>query len=695
MFGLLKLVRKVFKQIKSDLTPTQVAIGAALGVLMGLTPAGMHWIVLCMAALLFNCSMASFLLCFGLFKGLFLAIAPLAFQAGTWLLGGSVPAAEGLIAWLSEAPFFALMGYDRYLVAGGYVLALPLAALFFAGIYFGIKGYRTKVVEKIGASAWYEKGSKFFLFRMVRWIIAGAEKKEYEQKKRFILLRPFRSYMAVAIPVMLVALYLGTAFYVQYAIKDLAVGSIARAMKVNATFEEISYNFFSQKLTFKTFEMPDPKATKQNLFVVGEFEGDLGFLDLLAGRMHIEKLTLKDVQFNVRRDSDGALNITELPGVAPEENASSEEQSAWQEYLTWVQEHKDDADWTELYKKYMEYRERSEAAEAAEAAQEPAPLEYDPDLRWEYERTRPAFAIDHIEVANFSLVFHEESGDGGLPSLTSVGVKAQWISSMPGWNNEALVISANGKLDDGKTGTISLEFVISSPSTWEFRIDSVPLVKLKSLYEDSLPVVVEEGSVTLSSTGVITDGALDSSQNLKIEGLRISLKAGRQEILGLNAETSAVAVRGINAYGEKLPVVIGVAVGGTLASPEIHAGVPFLEIAKEGIKMLGEQELMKYVDQIEGQIGELKSAGMARVAPLEGDFKDAQAGVEKAIRTGDITDLEKTVEKTQKDLKDVKEVKDDAKKKVEDTKKTIKDAKDALGGLKDIFGGKKKKKDDD
>ena len=62
MLTLIKLVRNLFKQLKSDLTPTQIAVGVFFGAVAGLTPFGLHLLLIFTLALLVNCSMAACLL---------------------------------------------------------------------------------------------------------------------------------------------------------------------------------------------------------------------------------------------------------------------------------------------------------------------------------------------------------------------------------------------------------------------------------------------------------------------------------------------------------------------------------------------------------------------------------------------------------------------------------------------------------
>ena len=54
MLTLLKLIRNLFKQLKSDLTPSQIAVGAFLGMVAALTPFGVHLVLILTIALLVN-----------------------------------------------------------------------------------------------------------------------------------------------------------------------------------------------------------------------------------------------------------------------------------------------------------------------------------------------------------------------------------------------------------------------------------------------------------------------------------------------------------------------------------------------------------------------------------------------------------------------------------------------------------------
>ncbi len=192
----------------------------------------------------------------------------------------------------------------------------------------------------------------------------------------------------------------------------------------------------------------------------------------------------------------------------------------------------------------------------------------------------------------------------------------------------------------------------------------MPVVDWRAAYEKSVPVNVDGGQATLSTNAGILTGNIDGKLSLRIDQLKVSAKPGQKPILGLNAETSGYAIQGINAYGEKLPVEIAAGVTGPLEDPSIQAKMPFLEIAKKGMEMLGRKELQKYIDAVGGEVDALKKGVGDKLVPVQGD---AQKAVD-AIKTGDTKALEDTTKKAAEDAKALKD-KDELKKKAEDLKK--------------------------
>jgi uncharacterized protein (TIGR03546 family) len=668
------LVRKIFAQLKSDLTPTQLAVGAFLGALGGLTPFGFHFLLLFLLALLFNCSMASFLLVAAALKPLGFAFAGTSFSLGTSLLRGGGVYAD-LVAWASGAPFLAYLGFDRYVVAGGYALATPLAVVLAVFVRIGVEQYRKAFAPKLADATWFQAAMKKWWFRAFKWVLTGKDKELKEAKPRFVLFRPFRPYMLAFIPLLAVGLSVGGGLYAQAAVQGLATKALSEQLGVNCTFGKIDYSFFGQSLAFQNFQMPDPADTKKDLVRIGAFEADLGFVSLLSKRLHVEKLAVKDVTTRVARDSDGKLNVSKLKTAPPEGRSP-----AWEEWLTWVTTKGKEVDWAEWWKKYQDYRKKAKAEEevAREKAktEKPQPLAYDASLRWEPPRAEPLVRVDLVEAAGLALAVEDPTSP--LPGLTSVSARLESLSTKPGWDGKPTTATGKGVLG-ANSGTIAFKAsYLPGDAKLEFSLDGAPLVDWRALYEKSLPVKVEAGTASLGTTTGAAGGRIDGRFDLKLEKLKIAAKPGETKILGLDAETSAYAIQGINAYGEKFPVAVAAGISGPLEDPSIDAKLPFLEIAKKGLEQLGKAELQKYVDKLGGEADKLKKLGAEKLAPVTG-------GAEKtleAIKAGDAKAAEEAARKAAEDAKKLKDAPKDAKKQVEDAKKNLDD-------LKDLFKKKK------
>src|SRR5882672_282407 len=684
MLTLISFIRKLFKQLKSDLTPGQLAVGAFFGILAGLTPFGAHLLLILTVALLLNCSMAALLLLFGAMKPLGLALGGVSFRLGTSLLADESGAYAKLIGALSDAPVLAYLGFDRYVVAGGLAIALPLALAVSAVFGFVVSGYRKRLAPKLADANWFQNAMKNKLFRFFKWLIAGKDKEAVEPKKRFILLRPFRAYMIVFIPLLYIGLTVGAGLYAQMTINGLAAKGVSKALGVQCTFGKIDYSFFAQRLAFENFQLPDPSNTMEDMVRIGGFEADLGFGDLLRKRLHLEKLSLKDVAGNVARNADGKLNINEIPAARPTDPAAK---GPWDEWMGWVTEKGKDADLSEYWKKYQEYRRKKAEKKAQEEADiksgkaKPVKpkLDYDPDLRWERERRDPLVRADLVEIKNLAFRMTDRSGKaGGVPSITSLNASATQLSTMPGWNGQPVTMKGEGLLADGKSGRLSFTVnYLPAKSDVEFKLDGVPVTDFKGAYEKSLPVNVDAGVAGLVTKAGVNTGMIDGVVNLQIDKLKISPKPGETKILGLDAQTSGYAIQGINAYGEKLPVTVGATVTGPAEDPTINVKLAFLEIAKKGLEMLGKQELQKYIDKIGGEVNALKKMGTEKLAPVTGE---ASKSID-ALKKGDTKAVQESATKIQQDVKSLPDAKKDVEKK-----------KDELKGAFDLFKKKEEPK---
>ena len=144
-------VKKIFKILKSSLSPNQIAFSFSLGVLAGLPPMGLHVIVPMTVAFLVRGSFRAFLLSMGLFKLVSIAVAPAGYSIGRFLLD-SDRGLDSVWRVLFHLPVAAPMGYSRYLLFGDLVLSLVIAAPVFFCVRFLVIRYRSSFTSWV--SGW-------------------------------------------------------------------------------------------------------------------------------------------------------------------------------------------------------------------------------------------------------------------------------------------------------------------------------------------------------------------------------------------------------------------------------------------------------------------------------------------------------------------------------------------------------------
>ncbi|MHC4945569.1 MAG: hypothetical protein ACYTG7_21355, partial [Planctomycetota bacterium] len=100
---IIRLIRKFFSLLRSNLTGHEIALGFCLGILLGCIPFSSFWAVLAvlLIMLLFRASFCSFLLAAALIKALAFLIDPLLFRLGEFALEGAL---AGLFSWVVKQP---------------------------------------------------------------------------------------------------------------------------------------------------------------------------------------------------------------------------------------------------------------------------------------------------------------------------------------------------------------------------------------------------------------------------------------------------------------------------------------------------------------------------------------------------------------------------------------------------------------
>jgi uncharacterized protein (TIGR03546 family) len=162
----LKLIRDILKIFQAGESPKQIALGFALGSIIGLSPSlNLQGIIIWILILILNVNLGAAVLGFTIFGLIAFLLDPLFHLLGFFLLT-KMQFLNGTYTYMYNAPVAPLSRFNNTVVIGSFVTALIL----FYPVYLGMKYFVIKYREHIG-----EKVHKWKIYKtinrsaMVQW----------------------------------------------------------------------------------------------------------------------------------------------------------------------------------------------------------------------------------------------------------------------------------------------------------------------------------------------------------------------------------------------------------------------------------------------------------------------------------------------------------------------------------------------
>ena len=641
--GPLAWIKKLLRILKSNLSPNQIALSFSLGIFAGLPPMGLHVIIPASIALVLRCSFRAFLISVGLFKLISLAVAPLGYAVGRFLLDPD-RGLDPLWRLLFHQPVIAPMGYNRYLLIGEISLSFLIAVPVFLLTRWIVINYRESFSERVArlrVSRWLRDRRGIGLAR--RFLAGGEARYRTEPRPRGVF-RYIRKEMLIGLPAIYGVCYLIAALIVPFFAGTLATSTASWVVGSEVTAKESRFNLFTGRLTLVDLSIQDPKNPEENLIEIPEIDLDAGMTALLAKRVVFNELIIADATLHVKREQDGTLNI---------DNPSS----GWDAsgYLKWAAEHADRVDWLGLLRNFAEHL----------SDLRPLPPRGDPYAPYRGGRSfpayRPPFAIERVEIGRILVTLEDEFADdpsSPLPPITLLEVEVKNLAFPPELRTDPIEIRLHGRLGDDPDSGFRLTAVLDSTvRSYEFALTRIDLPRLARLYETTIPVRIVSGKATLTGSLLIEDDEANGEMSVLLEELAIAGEPGRP-LFGLPEGTSSRVIDGINRYGAEVPIVFATAIGGPADSPKIEWEAQLLEVAREGLAMLGQRRLNGVIEELSARIAELggvenlplspefaplkEEAGRAAAQLIEqvgGDIFDLPTSNQETTPSGDLSEL--------------------------------------------------------
>ena len=172
MFGL-DILAKLFKILRAEDTPNQIAAGFILGMIIGLTPFWtLHNFIIIFLIAILKVNIGSAVFAFAICSGLAYLLDPVFHSAGYFLLV-DMTSLKSFWTTLYNFPVVALSRYNNTVVIGSFVISLLLIIPVFPFIKYFVKYYREKIDPKFQKLKIVQivKGSKFYnLYEKIRGV---------------------------------------------------------------------------------------------------------------------------------------------------------------------------------------------------------------------------------------------------------------------------------------------------------------------------------------------------------------------------------------------------------------------------------------------------------------------------------------------------------------------------------------------
>jgi uncharacterized protein (TIGR03546 family) len=164
---MLKALAKLLAVLGSQTDPGQIALGAVLGMVAGLTPlAAPHNLLVLLLLLVLRANLSAFLVVFAAGSGLAYLADPLFHAVGLALL--TAGPLQGLWTALYGVPALRLTRFNNSIVLGSVVLCLVLAVPVFLLCRAGVVRYRERVLARMRSLRVVQALTASRLFRLAR-----------------------------------------------------------------------------------------------------------------------------------------------------------------------------------------------------------------------------------------------------------------------------------------------------------------------------------------------------------------------------------------------------------------------------------------------------------------------------------------------------------------------------------------------
>ncbi len=578
-----KIVRKIGKILRGGAGKKEIFLGTLCGVLIGFNPSvSLTLVLILLVTLLLNANMAFTLLGAALGKILCLALAPITFHTGYFIIHNA--GLEEFFTARVNAPVTALMDLDVYAMVGSLPYALVIGIASGVALAVAVVRIRKKMLELdrhvIIGKTFGNKVSRFLL-----WLAFGKSKLSFDDEiqKQTPLLR--KSGIIIVASMVLIGLLL------EFLLLDMAIKSGLQSAIGAKTGAEVNIgkahlSIAGGKLEIKNLQITDPEKLTHNLVQIDTLVADVSISDLLRRIYAIDLLAGSTLKRDVLRDKPGKLLAKADPKKDKDEAKEDKPGKSLDDYFAKAK------DWGKYGAKANEYLKKCKAnAETIAEGETPRPtreaavadakktgyLKASADLVGDW----PDWTIRWVKIDDVQL-------GGDLPAQVFQGLH---LSSHPELYGMPTILTLTPA--DGTDPTAKLVLHLEDPAAMHELTVNLNSLAIGGAVEtsDSFPLNIHDGKADIHASGTFSADQLDLPFTIVVHDLKADVEEG-QTVMGMDSETATEVFSSI----EQLEVEG--ALGGSLTSPRIDIDYDKLTAnMKEALVDAGKKALSKRADK--------------------------------------------------------------------------------------------------
>lgn len=619
MIGFLNIPARIIGILEANVSPREIAAGVCLGLFLGLIPLnGPMALLLAIFFFVFKINRAATLLTLPLVKSVYLlGASSLCEQLGYYLLAG-VPGLAGFWNFVTGLPVLAYLDVNNTLVTGG----VAIASILTIPAYFISKSFaaavQAKYAEKIKGTKYGKWASRFRL----AGAIAGDDAKEVlsnvKTQVKITLITKVKTAMArgksgkrgifgriniggvVAVIIAIFILHFGIGLYASPALTAFIVDQVNKTTPAKISIQKASLWPLTLSCSLEGLKVFDPENAASRIAKLDKASVRVSLLGVLSKRLIFSRIHAKGGEINIVGTPDGSFNVMNLAGPKTGTSAGTAADAAWR----FASGKKD------LFGKAYEVikrrftksgQEKEKAARLAskEVSVKTVELPKGRFVDFRAPKDLYVFEIRDLSMDDISVKITYEGQDidierallklGGLAYGPQTGMRLD-RAELKGDIRKSGVSAGSCDLYFSRSFTPSGQSAVSNITLKGVDLDAVRMV-----YEDSLPIDIVKGNITLSSRTRIDGDKIDSRNVINLTQHTLGPKPGSAGMVGFVPVASLLeALNGID------PVHLRFDIKGTLDSPELGGfqesilalAKPYLanmqnKLREEGVKALG------------------------------------------------------------------------------------------------------------